>query len=155
LVEAVTKDGKVWRSGVRVATMEEAEEYISGFAMFELKGFLDAEILASTDEPRMALRKNSKRSKRYTLVFEHGTCGDLGWVEVGTTTVIALRRKQYIAHIAAIENHAARQDELREFKFALAATDLVREQASTLPPHGRSEVPVDDPTPKKRGSSLH
>jgi hypothetical protein len=147
MVEAVTGDGKVWRSGVRVATWEEADKYISGFAMYELKGFLGAEILASANKPQMAIRKASKRSKRYTLCFEHGTCGRLGWTEVGTTTIIAYRRKQYIAHIAAIESVAARQDELAEFKIALAATDA-QKRASTLPQDGRSEVVMDDPAPE-------
>lgn len=86
-VEAVTKDGRRWTSGVRLATREEAEAYITGHARFELEaeGYSTAEIIKSDDAPANAITR-SRKGGRPALNFEHGTCGSLQWVETATTS---------------------------------------------------------------------
>jgi hypothetical protein len=82
-VEATTKDGRVWASGVRLATKEEAELYVEGYARRDLKphgyateGDAIAFDVKRYDEPPV-MSITGKRRK--TLNFPHGTCGLMRW----------------------------------------------------------------------------
>ena len=44
-VEAVSKDDKLWRNGVRLASYEEAETYLEFFARQDVPGFRDGKII--------------------------------------------------------------------------------------------------------------
>lgn len=107
LVEASTQDGQQWRSGVRLATPEEAEVYITAYAAFELEkaGYVTARAVRCDDPPNCVITRNSKGG-RPSLVFPDGSCVLLGWVAVGAP-VAAARRK--------------RASSAAEFKQALAA----------------------------------
>jgi hypothetical protein len=89
-LEATTRDGKVWASGVRLATREEAEFYIDYWARGELRAHgyvtwkddpahpcdvLAFDIKRYDEQPRMKVTGGSRK----TLNFQHGTCGLLGW----------------------------------------------------------------------------
>jgi hypothetical protein len=89
-LEATTKDGKAWASGVRLATKEEAEFYIDYWARSELRAHgyvtwqddpahpcdvLAFDIKRYDEQPRMKITGGSRK----TLNFQHGTCGLLGW----------------------------------------------------------------------------
>jgi hypothetical protein len=89
-LEATTKDGKVWASGVRLATKEEAEFYVDYWARSELRAHgyatwrddpahpcdvLAFDIKRYDEQPRMKITGGSRK----TLNFQHGTCGLLGW----------------------------------------------------------------------------
>jgi hypothetical protein len=86
-LEVTTKDGKVWASGVRLPTEEEAKFYIDYWARRELKkhgyktwedepgyGLLAFDIKRHAEPPMMKV----SGGKRKTLNFLHGTCGLLG-----------------------------------------------------------------------------
>jgi hypothetical protein len=85
-LEIVTKDGKVWASGVRLPTEEEAKFYIDYWARGELRrhgyvtwegepnDLLAFDIKRYDEQPRMKVWGG----KRKTLSFLHGTCGLLG-----------------------------------------------------------------------------
>jgi DUF3102 family protein len=124
MVEAVSMDGRVWRDGVRLPTMEQAQAYIEWFARHDVGGFAAAGIIKSDDRPRQKIIGK----KRKTLLFEHGTCGSLHWTET--------QEKPSSETIAAVQEKAAAWADL--------AARLKR--ASTLPQDGRSEVGMDDPT---------
>jgi hypothetical protein len=94
-VVAAAKDGKVWASGVRLRTEEEAKVYIDSYARHELKkhGYsvwegdpdklcdLTFTIKRYDEQPVMWIEPPAKRKKHPTLCFPHGTCGLMGWRE--------------------------------------------------------------------------
>jgi hypothetical protein len=75
-VEAVSMDGRIWRDGVRLATREEAEDYIEFHARHDVESFAIAAIIKSDDEPRQSIT-----GKRRTLHFMDGECGFFHWAE--------------------------------------------------------------------------
>jgi ParB-like chromosome segregation protein Spo0J len=90
-VEATTKDGRVWTSGVRLRSEEEAKLYILS-ARWELKkhGYwawdndpdkpCDITFdIKQYDEPPIMWFKKKKGRKRPTFCFPHGTCGLMNW----------------------------------------------------------------------------
>jgi hypothetical protein len=79
LVEAVSMDGRVWRSGVILGTREEAEIYIDRYARHEVEGFAIAAVLECAETPTNWITGKS----RPTLCFMHGECGLLHWSETG------------------------------------------------------------------------
>jgi hypothetical protein len=58
-VEAVSMDGKIWRSGARFGTRDEAEIYLDRYARHEVKGFAAAAVLECHEgnRPRQAIRE--------------------------------------------------------------------------------------------------
>jgi hypothetical protein len=85
-LEVTTKDGKVWASGVRLPTEEEAKFYIDYWARGELRkhgyvtwegepnDLLAFEIKRYDEQPMMKI----SGGRRKTMNFMHGTCGLLG-----------------------------------------------------------------------------
>jgi hypothetical protein len=91
-VEAATKDGKVWASGVRLRTEEETKLYIDGHARWELKkhGYQAWEgdpdkpcditfEIKRYDEPPVMWFEKVKGRKHPVFCFPHGTCGLMNW----------------------------------------------------------------------------
>jgi ParB-like chromosome segregation protein Spo0J len=91
-VEAATKDGKVWASGVRLRTEEETKLYIDGHARWELKkhGYQAWEgdpdkpcditfEIKRYDEPPVMWFEKLKGRKHPVFCFPHGTCGLMNW----------------------------------------------------------------------------
>jgi hypothetical protein len=87
-VEAITKDGTRWQSGVRLATKEEAEVYAEWYAKLELQeqGYVTAEVIrCDSDDLNCSISRRSRRPNgRPTLVFPDGSCVLLGWHQVPT-----------------------------------------------------------------------
>ena len=86
-VEPITKDGKRWTNGVRLATKEEAEAYRDHHASYELEesGYVTADILHG-DDPRNCSVTRNRKGGRTTLAFQHGDCVLLHW-RCGSETV--------------------------------------------------------------------
>jgi hypothetical protein len=87
-LEVTTRDGKMWASGVRLATKEEAEFYIDYWARPELHkhGYVPWKDDPACDVLAFDIKRYEERplmkitgGKRKTLNFMHGTCGLLGW----------------------------------------------------------------------------
>jgi hypothetical protein len=88
-VEVRTSDGRVWTSGVRLPTEEEAGFYIDYWARRELRvhgyqrtyedqtpsDLVGFDIKRYDDQPMMKITGGIRK----TLHFLHGTCGSLGW----------------------------------------------------------------------------
>jgi hypothetical protein len=81
LVEAVTKNGKRWRNGVRLRTKEEAEVYVEAFARFNLEkaGYIAGRVVRSDDEPNNCSIIRTHKRGRPNLVFQDGQCVLLHW----------------------------------------------------------------------------
>jgi hypothetical protein len=92
-VEATTKDGRRWGNGVRLGTKEEAKVYVESYVPFDLEkaGYASAEIIRCDDEPRNSITR-SRAKGRPKLIFKHGTCGTLEWVEIEEPTPLRKRR---------------------------------------------------------------
>jgi hypothetical protein len=134
LAEAVSMDGKVWRSGARFQTREEAQIYIEFFARHEVEGFATAAVLGCDDgdRPRQSITRRRSGGKP-TLNFEHGTCHMLEWSETATPSSETVEAAQAAANA-----------------WQKLTNELRKKQASTLPHDGRSEETVGDPIPKVR-----
>jgi hypothetical protein len=87
-LEVATKDGRVWASGVRLPTKEEAEFYIDYWARPELSkhGYVPWKDDPNTDLLAFDIKRYDEQpmmkiwgGKRKALSFMHGTCGLLGW----------------------------------------------------------------------------
>jgi ParB-like chromosome segregation protein Spo0J len=77
-VEAVTTDGQRWGNGVRLPTAEMAQIYADRHARDNLEGYETSDIIRCEGEtPLNSIIK--KRGGKYSLTFEHGTCGSLSW----------------------------------------------------------------------------
>jgi hypothetical protein len=89
-VEVLTKDGKRYENGVRLATEEEADRYRM---VFDITGFWNEGIIIvgtvvidCGDDPNCGMERTKKGKITHRLIFPHGGCGWLGWTEVGTET---------------------------------------------------------------------
>jgi hypothetical protein len=89
-VEITDDDGKVWSSGVRLATKDEAMRHMA----LAVNDFISAaspivamRVVQSADAPNMCFDRYKsgphKGRFNYRLVFEHGTCHLFGWHEEG------------------------------------------------------------------------
>jgi hypothetical protein len=87
-VEVTDASGKVWSSGVRVRTKEEASRYM----LDALDAFTSADwpivemrTLESSDTPNVSYERyvsgRHKGRYSYRAIFAHGTCGNFGWQE--------------------------------------------------------------------------
>ena len=88
-VEATDDSGKVWSSGVRLATKDEAMRYMAS----AVNAFRDAgspivamRTVQSSDAPIMWYSRYTSGPRKgrfgWGLNFPHGTCGLFGWNEV-------------------------------------------------------------------------
>jgi ParB-like chromosome segregation protein Spo0J len=78
-VDAIGKDGKRYRSGVRLKTKAEAKVYRDAFAAFEVPDYASAEIIrCCDDEPKQSIVRKTKGGRPY-LGFMDGECHLLRW----------------------------------------------------------------------------
>jgi hypothetical protein len=83
-VEAITKDGKRWTNGVRLASREEAEVYAKFHVPYNLEkdlkkaGYVTTEIMRDGAEPNCLITRKRKGGRTY-LNFGDGECGLLHW----------------------------------------------------------------------------
>jgi hypothetical protein len=76
-VEAITKDGRRWTNGVRLASYAEAEVYVQAYAAFELAeaGYVTGEVLRDDKaEANCSIIRRNKKGGRPTLLFADGEC---------------------------------------------------------------------------------
>jgi hypothetical protein len=79
-IEAITKDGKRWINGVRLASREEAEVYVKAHVPYDLEkaGYVTAEIVRDGAEPNCSITRKRKGGHSY-LNFGEGECVLLHW----------------------------------------------------------------------------
>jgi len=78
-VDAIGKDGKRYRSGVRLKTKAEAKVYRDAFAAFEVPDYASAEIIrCCDDEPKQSIVRKTKGGRPY-LGFMDGESHLLRW----------------------------------------------------------------------------
>jgi hypothetical protein len=81
-VEAITKDGRRWTNGVRLASHEEAEVYAKVHAGEELAkaGYVTAEVLRDDEvKANCSVFRQRKGSNRVILSFRDGECALQHW----------------------------------------------------------------------------
>ena len=80
-VEAITKDGRRWSSGVRLATREEAEVYVQFYAAPELAevGYVTGEVVRDDKAKWNCSITRNKKGGRPILNFTDGECVLLHW----------------------------------------------------------------------------
>jgi hypothetical protein len=81
-VEVTDDKGQRWRSGVTLATEEEAEVYGDVHARAEVAGYVTARLIRSDDAPSCSISRTTRRSNRWSLGFMDGECWRMRWHEV-------------------------------------------------------------------------
>jgi hypothetical protein len=140
-LEVTTKDGKVWASGVRLATKEEAEFYIDWWARNELRkhGYVTWDNDPNSDVRAFDIKQYDDRpmmkitgGRRKTMSFMHGTCGLLGpqgWRPISGGECECKKCKRDRERREADERLLERFNKEREIgERALAAGEISQEQ---------------------------